>query len=151
ITLVFFSVASGKLLGQSGPWTGNYRFEVFPAPGGKFLLRFEAHDKTNEPFSERFRLVSPAGAAIGQLDVEPIPQRVRGSLDRVFVSPSGRTIYIGEVGDDGLHCRVIDSETLEQRLAWNEPLGPQNPTGIAISDDEMLGAMGRVTFAGGVD
>ncbi len=150
ITLLFFDQASGKLVGKSGPRSGNYRFEVFGTPRGNFLLHYEGHSLSS-PLHEFFMLLSPSGSELKRLDLGPIPQRAKGSVDRVLVSPSGQTIYIGESGNDGLHCKVIDAETLEDRLAWTEPHDSRSPGAIAISDNEMLGVLGQVSFVGGVD
>ena len=47
---------------------------------------------------------------------------------------------MGESGSDGLHCKVLGTETLEERFSWVEPRDSHSPRVIAISDEEMLGA-----------
>jgi len=139
VTLLFFDAGSGKLLGKSGPWTSYYMFEVFAGPQGNFLLHYQRHHKTNDRFSDFLVLTSLSGSVLKQLELEPIATRAKGSLDRMLVSPSGATVYIGELGDDGWHCRILETQSLTERQAWLEPRDADAPQVLAISDQEMLG------------
>jgi hypothetical protein len=138
ISLVFFDDANGNFLGQSGPWTSDYGFDLIAAPRDNFLLHYRQHHKINDPFCDFFVLASSSGSVLKTLELEPIPQRVHGDGNHLLFSPGGAAVYAREPGTDGAHYRILETESLAERLSWVEPRDSHAPQVLAISDEEML-------------
>jgi len=143
ISLLLFDVANGKLLAKAGPWVGDFLFDIFATPQGNFLLHVRQNHTINQKYEETLYLLSPSGSELRKLQVQPAPQRVKGSGLHLVHSPSGATLLLGDPWEDSMRYRVLDTDTLESRFEWVEPWDSDPPYVEAISDREMLGGRGK--------
>lgn len=142
VSLLLFDAARGKLLAKAGPWAGDFIFDVFATPRGNFLLHIRQNHPIDQKYDETLYLLSPSGAELKHLTVQPAPQRAKGSGLHLVHSLSGATLLLGDPWEDGMRYKVLDTDTLESRIEWVEPRSSHPPYVEAISDREMLGSRG---------
>jgi hypothetical protein len=139
VNLLLFDANNGKLNSKSGPWTSDSSFELYPTAHGNFLLFLRHfHDAKQNP-GETLYLLSPSGEELRKLDLLPSVRGSKPGWSEFLVSPSGSTVLLGQILEDGVHYRLLDSDTLETRSEWTREAGSDSPGIVALSDKELLG------------
>jgi hypothetical protein len=101
------------------PLTGETKFkytwpeasDLLPTRGGKFLLRNKA----------QLRLYSSSFESLKQLDVDCSQQRYGNWCYDVWVTPSGRTIFIHQGSLKSFVLRKLDADTFANLRSWTSP------------------------------
>jgi hypothetical protein len=139
VNLLLFDANNGKLKAKSGPWSSDFSFELYPTAKGNFLLFLRHfHDAKQNP-GETLYLLSSSGKELKKLDLLPSIRGSKPSWNEFLVSSSGGTVLLGQILEDGVHYRLLESDTLETKLEWTREAGSDSPGIVALSDKELLG------------
>jgi hypothetical protein len=139
VTLLLFDANNGKLKVKRGPWSSDFSFELYPTARGNFLLFLRHfHDAKQNP-GETLYLLSSSGEELKKLDLLPSIRGSKPNWNEFLVSSSGGTVLLGQILEDGVHYRLLESDTLETKLEWTREAGSDSPWIVALSDKELLG------------
>lgn len=147
ISLLVFDPKTGSLRSKGGPWTADSSFELFSTSQGNFLLLLRHFNAASEEPGETLLLLSLAGNELKKLSLPPsilLPKPGPNMSSRptwnIFrVSTSGDTVLIGQILEDGVHCKLLESDTLNTKLEWTAEAGSKPLSVLALSDKELLG------------
>jgi hypothetical protein len=139
ISLLLLDAATGKLNSQRGPWSGDHFFELFSTSRGNLLLLLRHAGQDHEEIGETLLLLSPNGDELKKLELSPSVVRSRKTWNRFLISSSGRTMLLEQTLEDGVHCKLLDTDTLAVQSEWAVEQGANLPSIIALSDKEFLG------------
>lgn len=139
VNLLLFDANNGNLKAKSGPWSSDFSFELYPTAHGNFLLFLRHfHDAKQNP-GETLYLLSSSGEELKKMDSLPSIRGSEPGWSEFLVSPSGGTLLLGQILEDGVHYRLLESDTLETKLEWTREAGSDPPGIVALSDKELLG------------
>lgn len=146
VLLLIFEARTGKLLSKSAPWTADSSFELFSTSRGNWLLLLRHYKETRDP-GETLLLLSPAGNELKRLSLPPsiLPPKPGSNMSsrptwNIFrVSASGATVLIGQILEDGVHYKLLESDTLNTKLEWTAEADSKPLSVLALSDKELLG------------
>jgi hypothetical protein len=139
VTLLLFDANNGKLIAKRGPWSSVSSFELYATAQGNFLLLLRHFQGAKETSGDTLLLLSSAGEELKRLDLMPSVIHSRINRNEFLVSSSGRNVLLGQILDDGVHYRLLQSDTLEAKLQWTREAGSDSPRIVALSDQELLG------------
>lgn len=139
ISLLVFDPTTGKMKSKGGPWTGDRPFELFSTSRGNFLLLLRHFNGTSGEIGETVFLLSPLGNELKKLFLAPSIVKSKQTWNTFLVSPGGSTALIGQVLEDGVHYKVLDTDTLEMKFEWMARAGTNAPRVLALSDQGLLG------------
>jgi hypothetical protein len=138
VRLLLFDANNGKLKAESGPWSSDFSFELYPTAQRNFLL-FLRHFRTKQTPGETLYLLSSSGEELKKLDLLPSIRGSEPGWSEFLVSSSGGTVLVGQILENGVHYRMLESDTLETKLEWTCEAGSDSPRIVALSDKELLG------------
>jgi hypothetical protein len=139
VNLLLFDANDGKLKAKSGPWSSDSSFELYPTAHGNFLLFLRHfHDAKQNP-GETLYLLSSSGEELKKMDLLPSIRGSKPGWSEFLVSPSGGTLLLGQILEDGVHYRLLESDTLQTKFEWTREAGSDSPGIVALSDKELLG------------
>jgi len=139
VTLLLFDANNGKLKNKSGPWNGDFSFELNATAKGNFLLLLRHFHGARENPGETLYLLSSSGEELKKMDLSPSIRLSKPDWNEFQISSSGRTVLLGQIREDGVHYRVLESDTLETKFEWTREAGSDFPWIVALSDKELLG------------
>jgi hypothetical protein len=142
VTLLMFDANDGKLKRKIGPWSSDFSFELHPTAQGNFLLLLRHIWSAKENPAETLYLLSSSGEELKKMDLAPSVKRSKPEWSEFLVSPGGRTVLLGQVLEDNVLYRTLETDTLETKLEWKREPGSDSPWIVAISDKELLGIRG---------
>jgi hypothetical protein len=139
LTLLLFDANSGKFLTKRGPWSSASSFELYATAQGNFLVLLRDFEGARQNSGDTLFVLSPSGEELRKLDLPPSVIHARTSWNEFLVSSTGRSVLVGQILDETVHYRILQSDTLETKLEWTEEAGSHSPRIIALSDKELLG------------
>jgi hypothetical protein len=139
ISLLLFDAATGKLNSKRGPWSGDMSFELFPTSQGNLLLLLQHFHQATGEVGETLYLLSPTGDELKRIFLAPSTVNSRQTMSTFLVSSSRRSVLVERVLEDGVHCKLLDADTLEIKSEWTTKTESNSPRILAISDKELLG------------
>jgi hypothetical protein len=145
VTLLLFDANNGKLTKKSGPWSSDFSFELYPTAQGNLVLLLRHFHVPDQSPGETLHLLSSSGRELNQLDLMPSIRRSTPDWNRFLVSSSGRTMLLEQSREDGIHYRMLETDTLETKFEWAREAGSDSPSIIALSDKELLGMRAKQT------
>jgi hypothetical protein len=72
------------------------------------------------------------------MDLSPSIRLSKPDWNEFQISSSGRTVLLGQIREDGVHYRVLESDTRETKFEWTREAGSDSPWIVALSDKELL-------------
>jgi hypothetical protein len=138
VRLLLFDANNGKLKAESGPWSSDFSFELYSTAHANFLL-FLRHFRTKQSPGETLHLLSSSGEELKNLELLPSIRGSEPNWNEFLVSSSGGTVLLGQIREDGVHYRLVESDTLETKFEWTRETGSDSPGIVALSDKELLG------------
>jgi hypothetical protein len=139
ISLLIFDPATGKLNSRRGPWIGDRSFELFSTSQGNLLLLVRHFNGTAAETGETLYLLSPTGDELKNIFLAPSILKYKQTWNTLLVSPSGRSVLLGQTLEDGVHYKLLEADTLTPQSEWTVKSGSDSPWIIALSDKALLG------------
>jgi hypothetical protein len=139
VTLLLFDANNGKLKAKRGPWSSDSSFELHPTARGNFLLFLRHFHVAPQNPGETLYLLSSSGEELKKLDLLPSIGGSKTNWNEFLVSSNGGTVLLGQTLEEGVHYRLLGSDTLETKFEWTRERGSDSPWIVALSDKELLG------------
>jgi len=139
LTLLLFNSKNGMLEVKRGPWISNSSFEFYPTAAGNFLLLLRHFRSPNQSPGVTLYLLSTSGEELEKMDLQPSTSTPKRDWTTFLISPSGHTVFLGQQDVYGLHCTLLEADTLKTRMDWTIPKSVSSPSIIATSDELTLG------------